>query len=72
MIVSCVLRAVVAKNRRGSKNDPLQFSSFIAILKALFNLSILENFQSNQMIGTNFYRIRIFTGSWNFFSIFAK
>jgi hypothetical protein len=34
------LRAVVAKNQAG-KNDPLRFSTFIAILKALFNLSMV-------------------------------
>ena len=36
------------------KNDPLRFSSLIAILKALFNLSMLANFQTNRMIGTSF------------------
>jgi hypothetical protein len=47
------LRAVVAKNRAG-KNDRLRFSSFIAILKALFNLSMLANFQTDWMIETVF------------------
>ncbi len=35
-------------------NDPLRFSSFTAILKALFNIRMLANFQSNRMIGTAF------------------
>ncbi len=43
------LRAVVAKNR-AEKSDLLRSSSFIAILKALFNLSMLEKFQSDRMI----------------------
>jgi hypothetical protein len=50
LAINYELGAVVAKNRAG-KNDPLRFSSFIAIMNALFNL---ENFQSNRMIGTIF------------------
>ena len=35
---------------RQVKSDPLRSSSFIAILKALFDLSMLANFQTNRMI----------------------
>jgi hypothetical protein len=48
------LRAVVAKKSGRLNNDPLRFSCFIAISKALFNLSMLANSQSNRMIGTVF------------------
>jgi hypothetical protein len=46
---SQILRAVVAKNR-AEKSDLLRSSSSIAILKALFYLSMLANFQTNRMI----------------------
>ena len=39
---------------RQEKSDPLRFSSFIHILKALFNLGMLANFQSNRKIGNVF------------------
>jgi hypothetical protein len=39
---------------RQVKNDTFRFPSFIGILKALFNLSMLANFQSNRLIGVIF------------------
>jgi hypothetical protein len=53
ILIRLYLRAFVGKFGQ-VKNDPLRFTSFIAILKALFNISMLANFQSNRMIGTVF------------------
>jgi hypothetical protein len=40
--------------------NPFRFSSFIAILKALFNLSVLASFQTNWMIETVFIGLERF------------
>ena len=57
-----------------SKSDLLRSSSFLAILKALFNLSLLVNFQSYRMIGTVFIGLQrsmmVFFGKKHHLGIF--
>jgi hypothetical protein len=73
-------KKVVGEKWAGQKMTLSDSHVFIAISKAVFNLSMLANFQSNRMIGTVFIGLERsmmdFFGkkrpSWNFFSSFAK